>query len=240
MRLALESILNCVPDRPSFPAPGAPNFGECDPGADADQKGPCCRPDSGYCGNVRGVDWGHCDCADCVDYSLPPNKVRSLDLCLGVGQLGGLTLWPCTFECTACTGCTETETCVRGCRCCRGHGLRPGLFLERCATQRLGAAAGVRPAVQRHRLHHPQRHAARVSHQRPIARDNLHGAQPCGGHQGSPGMQAGRARRRPVVSYPTPVSTPRVLYACRVRPQARVWPRVPAPPHCQLQVLKLG
>ena len=35
----------------------------------ADQKGPCCNPVSGYCGNARGVRWGHCDCETCVDFS---------------------------------------------------------------------------------------------------------------------------------------------------------------------------
>lgn len=35
---------------------------ECNPHADADQKGPCCRLDSGWCGNERGTEWGHCDC----------------------------------------------------------------------------------------------------------------------------------------------------------------------------------
>eukprot|EP00049_Salpingoeca_infusionum_P028034 m.35815 g.35815 ORF g.35815 m.35815 type:complete len:245 (-) comp9925_c0_seq2:125-859(-) len=54
---------------PNFPAPGAFDFGECDPNADLDRKGPCCNPESGYCGNVRGVKWGHCDCPTCVDYS---------------------------------------------------------------------------------------------------------------------------------------------------------------------------
>ena len=43
---------------PNFPAPGAPSFGECDPKSDADQKGPCCNPESGWCGNIRQVDWG--------------------------------------------------------------------------------------------------------------------------------------------------------------------------------------
>jgi hypothetical protein len=43
---------------PNFPAPGAPSFGECDPKEDADQKGPCCNPESGWCGNIRQVDWG--------------------------------------------------------------------------------------------------------------------------------------------------------------------------------------
>lgn len=43
---------------PNFPAPGAPSFGECDPKVDADQKGPCCNPESGWCGNIRQVDWG--------------------------------------------------------------------------------------------------------------------------------------------------------------------------------------
>eukprot|EP00039_Didymoeca_costata_P003122 m.65225 g.65225 ORF g.65225 m.65225 type:complete len:283 (-) comp11719_c0_seq4:19-867(-) len=59
---------------PNFPAPGAPEFGECDPLADADQKGPCCRVDSGWCGNVRGESWGHCppDCQNCIDYSKQP------------------------------------------------------------------------------------------------------------------------------------------------------------------------
>lgn len=56
---------------PNFPAPGAPAFGECDPTADADQRGPCCNPESGYCGNLRQVHWGHCDCVGCVDYSQP-------------------------------------------------------------------------------------------------------------------------------------------------------------------------
>lgn len=55
---------------PSFPAPGAAAFGECDPLGNADQKGPCCRPDSGYCGNEQNPKWGHCHCADCVDFSL--------------------------------------------------------------------------------------------------------------------------------------------------------------------------
>ncbi len=45
---------------PKFPAPGAPAYGECDPAADEDQKGPCCRPDSGWCGNVRSVDSRAC------------------------------------------------------------------------------------------------------------------------------------------------------------------------------------
>lgn len=56
---------------PNFPAPGAPDFGQCDPLADADQKGPCCNPSSGYCGNIRGPKWGHCPpaCRDCVDYT---------------------------------------------------------------------------------------------------------------------------------------------------------------------------
>lgn len=59
---------------PSFPAPGAPSFGECDPHADADQKGPCCNPNSGYCGNVRHTSWGHCDCNNCVDFSPSGSK----------------------------------------------------------------------------------------------------------------------------------------------------------------------
>lgn len=56
---------------PSYPAPGAPSFGECDPYSDADQKGPCCNPTSGWCGNERGASWGHCPprCTDCVDFS---------------------------------------------------------------------------------------------------------------------------------------------------------------------------
>ena len=33
---------------PSFGATGAPTFGECDPHADNDQKGQCCRPSSGW------------------------------------------------------------------------------------------------------------------------------------------------------------------------------------------------
>lgn len=54
-----------------YPAPGAPAFGQCDPHADADQKGPCCNPKSGWCGNIRGPSWGHCPpaCRDCVDYT---------------------------------------------------------------------------------------------------------------------------------------------------------------------------
>jgi len=59
---------------PDFPAPGAPSFGECDPRADADQKGPCCRPSSGWCGNSHET-WGHCNCDDCIDYM----KVYSLE-----------------------------------------------------------------------------------------------------------------------------------------------------------------
>eukprot|EP00042_Codosiga_hollandica_P044274 m.432662 g.432662 ORF g.432662 m.432662 type:complete len:544 (-) comp56753_c0_seq1:50-1681(-) len=54
---------------PKFPARDAPEFGECDPVADADQKGPCCNPNSGWCGNIRTVRWGHCDCIGCVDFS---------------------------------------------------------------------------------------------------------------------------------------------------------------------------
>ena len=53
---------------PNFPAPGAPAFGECDPAGDEDQKGPCCNPGSGWCGNIRHTRWGHCDCKDCIDY----------------------------------------------------------------------------------------------------------------------------------------------------------------------------
>lgn len=60
---------------PKFPAPGAPSFGECDPDADQDQKGPCCRPSSGWCGNVRDEEWGHCDCSDCIDFSRNPGAI---------------------------------------------------------------------------------------------------------------------------------------------------------------------
>lgn len=49
---------------PNFVAPGSLSYGECDPTANADQKGPCCNPQSGWCGNVRGEDWGHCDCPE--------------------------------------------------------------------------------------------------------------------------------------------------------------------------------
>ena len=61
---------------PNYPAPEAPAFGECDPLADADQKGPCCNPNSGWCGNIRGKHWGHCApaCTDCVDFS--PEHLR--------------------------------------------------------------------------------------------------------------------------------------------------------------------
>jgi hypothetical protein len=45
---------------PDFPAAGAPTFGECDPTGNADKVGPCCRVDSGWCGNVRFETWGHC------------------------------------------------------------------------------------------------------------------------------------------------------------------------------------
>ena len=60
---------------PQFPAPGAPAFGECDPDADKDQKGPCCRPSTGWCGNVRDEEWGHCDCSDCIDFSRNPGAI---------------------------------------------------------------------------------------------------------------------------------------------------------------------
>eukprot|EP00037_Helgoeca_nana_P030823 m.385405 g.385405 ORF g.385405 m.385405 type:complete len:757 (+) comp28275_c2_seq7:40-2310(+) len=55
---------------PRFPALGAPDFGECDPMADANEKGPCCNPKSGWCGNIRGKSWGHCPtaCKVCVDF----------------------------------------------------------------------------------------------------------------------------------------------------------------------------
>eukprot|EP00041_Stephanoeca_diplocostata_P011038 m.179325 g.179325 ORF g.179325 m.179325 type:complete len:241 (-) comp18389_c0_seq15:792-1514(-) len=53
---------------PDYGAPDTPLFGECDPLGDADQKGPCCRPDSGWCGNERAHAWGHCLCSDCVDF----------------------------------------------------------------------------------------------------------------------------------------------------------------------------
>eukprot|EP00039_Didymoeca_costata_P019723 m.338677 g.338677 ORF g.338677 m.338677 type:complete len:734 (-) comp18502_c0_seq1:111-2312(-) len=64
---------------PRFPAPGAPDFGECDPNADEDQKGPCCNPNSGWCGNIRGADWGHCppDCESCIDFSAHSRKEES-------------------------------------------------------------------------------------------------------------------------------------------------------------------
>eukprot|EP00051_Salpingoeca_urceolata_P027321 m.480974 g.480974 ORF g.480974 m.480974 type:complete len:712 (+) comp22012_c0_seq1:446-2581(+) len=64
---------------PRFPAPGAPSFGQCDPSANADRKGPCCNPESGFCGNVRDVDWGHCDCPTCVDYSVPGSRAQNIN-----------------------------------------------------------------------------------------------------------------------------------------------------------------
>jgi hypothetical protein len=38
--------------------------------ADANEKGPCCNPKSGWCGNIRGKSWGHCPtaCKVCVDF----------------------------------------------------------------------------------------------------------------------------------------------------------------------------
>jgi len=47
----------------NFPAPsGEP--GQCDPEANANEKGPCCSP-LGWCGNSAA----HCDCPTCIDYS---------------------------------------------------------------------------------------------------------------------------------------------------------------------------
>mmetsp|Transcript_31332 Transcript_31332/g.82113 ORF Transcript_31332/g.82113 Transcript_31332/m.82113 type:complete len:203 (-) Transcript_31332:66-674(-) len=54
---------------PDFLAPDGTAYAECDPSKDSDPGGPCCRPDSGWCGNVRRKKWGHCDCTDCVDFS---------------------------------------------------------------------------------------------------------------------------------------------------------------------------
>lgn len=55
---------------PKYPAPGAKDFGECDPNADENEKGPCCNPQSGWCGNIRGKSWGHCPpaCKHCIDF----------------------------------------------------------------------------------------------------------------------------------------------------------------------------
>jgi len=63
---------------PRFPAPGAPDFGQCDPAADANERGPCCNPVSGWCGNIRHKSWGHCppSCRHCVDYS-PGSESRN-------------------------------------------------------------------------------------------------------------------------------------------------------------------
>ena len=65
---------------PNFPAPGAPDFGECDPTADANEKGPCCNPSSGWCGNIRGKSWGHCPphCKHCIDYG--PSGEKNNDI----------------------------------------------------------------------------------------------------------------------------------------------------------------
>merc|ERR1719290_548719 len=47
----------------NFPAPsGEP--GQCDPEANANEKGPCCSS-LGWCGNSAA----HCDCPTCIDYS---------------------------------------------------------------------------------------------------------------------------------------------------------------------------
>lgn len=78
--VAVSTLAKFRPDGrcgPDFPAPGAPNFGECDPNANEDQKGPCCRIDSGWCGNIRNKRWGHCPpaCRDCVDFG-PPSWLR--------------------------------------------------------------------------------------------------------------------------------------------------------------------
>eukprot|EP00038_Savillea_parva_P026453 m.54205 g.54205 ORF g.54205 m.54205 type:complete len:197 (-) comp7513_c0_seq1:4888-5478(-) len=59
---------------PDFLAPDGTAYGECDPSVDADPGGPCCRPETGWCGNVRHKQWGHCDCSDCVDFG----KVRDI------------------------------------------------------------------------------------------------------------------------------------------------------------------
>jgi hypothetical protein len=53
---------------PNFLAPDGSGYGECAPSINRDPGGPCCRPDSGWCGNIRGKSWGHCDCPDCVDF----------------------------------------------------------------------------------------------------------------------------------------------------------------------------
>lgn len=74
---------------PSYPAPGATAFGECDPLGNADQKGPCCRPDSGYCGNEQHPKWGHCHCADCVDFSLVAARRSAM-----LAQLAGYPVYP--------------------------------------------------------------------------------------------------------------------------------------------------
>lgn len=46
-----------------FPADNG-NPGQCDPSANANEKGPCCSP-LGWCGNSAA----HCDCPTCVNYS---------------------------------------------------------------------------------------------------------------------------------------------------------------------------
>ena len=45
-------------------------IGQCDPQANANEKGPCCSS-AGYCGNSAA----HCNCQSCFDYSkLQPNN----------------------------------------------------------------------------------------------------------------------------------------------------------------------
>lgn len=73
-RLAFARLPTCSAHMHPLGADGGP--GRCDPTANADQKGPCCNPDSGWCGNVRGVEWGHCDCIGCIDYSAPQKENR--------------------------------------------------------------------------------------------------------------------------------------------------------------------
>jgi len=57
----------------NFPAPSGES-GQCDPQANANEKGPCCSS-AGWCGNSAA----HCDCLTCIDYSTADESIYGVN-----------------------------------------------------------------------------------------------------------------------------------------------------------------